>query len=153
MPRLKAFAYRCMLVRDEPLPDQYAKAPADMLPVVTKALEGYDVQGKECFGVVYLSARHKVIGTEILSIGCLTASLVHPREVFRGAVSLPCAALVLFHNHPSGDPSPSAEDMALTRRMAAAGSLMGIEVLDHVVVAVDDMAKWRMVSLKERGVL
>ena len=73
---------------------------------------------------------------------------MHPREVFQEAVVSRAAAIVLFHNHPSGDPEPSAEDLALTRRLAAAGSLMGIEVLDHLVLGAG-----RYVSLKERGAL
>jgi DNA repair protein RadC len=73
---------------------------------------------------------------------------VHPREVFQEAVVSRAAALVLFHNHPSGDPEPSVEDLALTRRLVAAGSLMGIEVLDHVVLGAG-----RFVSLKERGIV
>jgi DNA repair protein RadC len=84
----------------------------------------------------------------VVSVGCLTSSLVHPREVFREAVSARAAAILLFHNHPSGDPEPSAEDLSLTRRLASAGSLMGIEVLDHLVLGAG-----RFVSLKQRGVL
>lgn len=81
-------------------------------------------------------------------MGCLTASLVHPREVFREALAARAAALVLFHNHPSGDPEPSAEDLSLTRRLVSAGTLLGIEVLDHLVLGAG-----RFVSLKERGVV
>ena len=91
--------------------------------------------------------RHRLRREAVVSVGCLTASLVHPREVFQEAVVSRAAALVLFHNHPSGDPEPSAEDLALTRRLAAAGTLMGIEVLDHLVLGAG-----RYVSLKERGV-
>ena len=128
-------------------------SPRSSLPAVLEALAGCDVDGKEYFGVLYLSARHQVIGSEIVSVGCLTASMVHPREVFRGAITLPCAALVLFHNHPSGDPEPSAEDLALTRRLAAGGSILGIDVLDHVVVAKGLDAEWKFISMKDRGVL
>jgi DNA repair protein RadC len=81
-----------------------------------------------------------------LSVGTLDSSIVHPREVFRAAASAGAAALVLFHNHPSGDPAPSEDDVALTKRMIRAGDLMGITVLDHVIVAES-----RFCSLKERG--
>ena len=104
--------------------------------------------GREHFRALFLSARHIPIGVHTVSVGCLTASLVHPREVFQEAVVSRAAALVLFHNHPSGDPEPSAEDLALTRRLAAAGTLMGIEVLDHLVLGAG-----RYVSLKDRGAL
>jgi DNA repair protein RadC len=76
-----------------------------------------------------------------------TASLVHPREVFQEAIAGRAAAILVFHNHPSGDPEPSAEDLALTRRLASAGALLGIELLDHLIRA------GRFVSLKDRGVL
>jgi len=102
----------------------------------------------ERFGVLALDVRRRLIREQVVSVGCLTASLVHPREVFAVAISCRAAALVLFHNHPSGDPEPSHEDMALTRRLSAAGSLLGIEVLDHLVLGAG-----RYVSLKERGVL
>ena len=105
---------------------------------------------REHFRVLFLSVRHIPIGTHTVSIGCLTASLVHPREVFRMAVIAGAAGLVLTHNHPSGDPEPSAEDLALTRRLAAAGSLLGIEIVDHLITG-DATKAW--VSLKERGLL
>ena len=90
---------------------------------------------RESFHVLLLDGRHRVIAEEEVSVGTLTASLVHPREVFRGAIRASAGALVLVHNHPSGDPSPSGEDRSVTRRLAEAGQLLGIEVLDHVVVA------------------
>jgi DNA repair protein RadC len=111
-------------------------------------LPRYASRPVETFGLLALDARHRLRREAVVSVGCLTASLVHPREVFQEAVVSRAAALVLFHNHPSGDPEPSAEDLALTRRLAAAGSLMGIEVLDHLVLGAG-----RYVSLKDRGVL
>jgi DNA repair protein RadC len=85
--------------------------------------------------VLLLDGRHRLITTEEVSVGTLTASLVHPREVFRDAIRNAAAALVLVHNHPSGDPSPSAEDRSVTERLRSAGLLLGIRVLDHVIVA------------------
>jgi DNA repair protein RadC len=89
----------------------------------------------EQFGVLSLDTKHRVLRASILSIGTLDASIVHPREVFREAMTAGAAALVLFHNHPSGDPEPSEDDVRLTERLVAAGVLMGIDVLDHVVLA------------------
>jgi DNA repair protein RadC len=100
----------------------------------------------EQFGVVLLDTKHRVLRTTVLSVGTLDASIVHPREVFRAAASAGAASLVLFHNHPSGDPTPSDDDIALTKRLVRAGDLMGIAVLDHVIVAEN-----RFYSLKERG--
>ena len=90
---------------------------------------------QEHFVVLLLDGRHRVLGEEIVSLGTLTASLVHPREVFRPAIRASAAALILVHNHPSGDPEPSPEDRTVTERLASAGELLGVPVLDHVVVA------------------
>src|SRR5438552_3117959 len=102
---------------------------------------------REQFVVALLTVRHRLIGLHTVSVGCLTSSLVHPREVFKPALLASAAALVVAHNHPSGDPEPSAEDIALTRRLVSAGTLLGIEVLDHAILGADG----RHVSLKERG--
>jgi DNA repair protein RadC len=97
---------------------------------------------------IYLNARNALISRETISIGSLNASLVHPREVFFPAVRNLAANIILAHNHPSGDVTPSREDVELTRRLVKAGELMGIEVLDHLVVAGR-----RFVSLKSKGLL
>jgi len=89
----------------------------------------------ERFLVLLLDGRHRLLREVAISQGTLTASLVHPREVFRPALREAAAAVVLVHNHPSGDPTPSTEDREITSRLADAGSLVGIPVLDHVVVA------------------
>ena len=98
--------------------------------------------------VVLLDARQRVLRSEVISQGTLTASLVHPREVFRPALRDAAAALVLVHNHPSGDPTPSAEDREVTSRLARAGEILGIRVVDHVVVAERGFC-----SLREEGAL
>ena len=90
---------------------------------------------QERFFVVLLDGRHRVIRHELVSQGTLTASLVHPREVFRPALRESAAALVLVHNHPSGDPTPSREDREVTERLSRAGELLGVPVIDHVVIA------------------
>jgi len=100
----------------------------------------------EQFGVVLLDTKHRVLRTSLLSVGTLDASIVHPREVFREAASGGAAAIIVFHNHPSGDPRPSPEDVALTWRLIRAGEMMGIDVLDHVIIAED-----RFHSLRDAG--
>ena len=102
----------------------------------------------EQFGVMLLDTKHRVLRTTVVSIGTLDASIVHPREVFGAAAAAGAAALVLFHNHPSGDPKPSDEDVKLTLRLAAAGVLMGIDVIDHVI-----LADARYYSFQEEGIL
>lgn len=103
---------------------------------------------KEHFIALYLNARNTVIGEETISIGSLNANIVHPREVFRPAVSLAAAAVVLAHNHPSGDVTPSQEDLNLTARLVEAGRILGIEVLDHLIVAES-----RFLSLRSESYL
>ncbi len=103
----------------------------------------------EVFRVLLLSTRHDVLRQATVSRGGLSSAIVHPREVFRPAIVASAAAIVVVHNHPSGDPEPSAEDVAVTRRLADAGELLGIPVLDHVIVARGE----RWVSLRERGVI
>ena len=102
----------------------------------------------EHFGVVLLDTKHRVLRSTVLSVGTLDASIVHPREVFREAARGGAASIVLFHNHPSGDPAPSEDDVILTSRLVRAGELMGIEVLDHVI-----LAETRFCSLREAGKL
>ena len=95
----------------------------------------YGSRSVEHFGIVLLNTKHRVLRTRVLSVGTLDASLVHPREVFREATLGGAAAIVLFHNHPSGDPAPSGDDVALTTRLVRAGDLMGVDVIDHIIVA------------------
>jgi len=89
---------------------------------------------REEFRIYLLDAKHHITALHTVSIGHLTSSLVHPREVFKAAILANAAALIAVHNHPSGDPTPSQEDHALTQRLINAGSLMGIELLDHVII-------------------
>lgn len=109
-------------------------------------LPRFGARAVEQFGLVLLDAKHRVLRTAVVSTGTLNATVVHPRDVFREALLASAAAVLAFHNHPSGDPSPSAEDVALTRRLVAAGTLMGIEVIDHII-----LGDTRYCSLKELG--
>lgn len=103
---------------------------------------------KETVGVLILDTKNKVIKDEVVSIGILDGSMVHPREVYRSAVISNAAGIILFHNHPSGDPTPSEKDIAVTRRISEAGKIMGLELLDHIIVARD-----RFVSLKSQKLM
>lgn len=89
---------------------------------------------REHFLTLILDGQHRVVGIDDVSVGTLNASLVHPREVFKTAILANAAAIIAAHNHPSGDLTPSAEDKAITKRLADAGSLLGIRLLDHVIV-------------------
>ncbi len=103
---------------------------------------------KEHFVVFYLDTRNQEIKREIISFGTLNANLVHPREVFEPAIKHSAAQIIVAHNHPSGDPEPSDEDIEITKRLVEAGKILGIELLDHVIVS-----KLSFGSLKERGLL
>ena len=89
----------------------------------------------EQFGVVLLDGRYRLVRVLTLSVGSLTATVAHPREVFREAITAGAHAVAVFHNHPSGNPQPSAEDAVLTRRLVLAGEILGIEVVDHLILA------------------
>lgn len=101
---------------------------------------------REVFGVLVMNARHHATRRVVVSIGSLNASIVHPREVFRVAILYSAASLVLVHNHPSGDPAPSEEDLSITRRLVSVGDTVGIGVLDHVIISSRGI-----VSLRARG--
>lgn len=101
---------------------------------------------KEFFKALLLDSKGKVISSETVSVGELTSTLVHPREVFSQAVKKSAAAVIFVHNHPSGDPSPSSEDIATTERLVACGNILGIKVLDHIVIG-----DGRYISIKLTG--
>jgi DNA repair protein RadC len=97
----------------------------------------------EVFAVVLLSARHQIIGYHEVTRGTVDRSLVHPRDVFKIALLANASGIVLAHNHPSGDPTPSTDDRALTRRLCDAGTLLGIDVLDHIIIGEPGYASFR----------
>ncbi|MCL6453157.1 MAG: DNA repair protein RadC [Alicyclobacillus sp.] len=101
---------------------------------------------KEYFCILYLDTKHRLIADEVVSVGSLDASIVHPREIFKSAVKSSASAILCAHNHPSGDPTPSPEDIAVTARLCEAGRLLGIDVLDHIVIG-----DGRYVSLRAEG--
>jgi DNA repair protein RadC len=103
---------------------------------------------KEHFVVFFLDSRNQQVLREIISVGTINASLVHPREVFEPAVKHLAVQIILCHNHPSGDLEPSEEDLTVNKRLAEAGKLLGIEVLDHIIVSKDSFS-----SFKENGLL
>ncbi|MEK3879193.1 RadC family protein [Paenibacillus sp. FSL M7-0420] len=103
---------------------------------------------KEYFTCLFLNTKNCVISKENVSIGSLNAAIVHPREVFRAAIKRCSASLICSHNHPSGDSTPSFEDVELTKRLVKAGEIIGIEVLDHIIIAGNSF-----VSLKEQGLI
>ncbi len=125
--------YQVRLVRDGSQRAERKKvnAPATAAEVLHKYLSGAD---REHFVVLLLDTQNQIIGIHTVTVGTLDASLVHPREVFKPACLANAASLVIAHNHPSGDPSPSSEDHTVTRQLREAGVLLGIEVHDHIIL-------------------
>jgi DNA repair protein RadC len=119
--------------------------PRDLAGLLLPRYGAYPV---ERFGVVLLDTRHRLLAMRLISVGSLDASLANPREVFREAMLGGAAAVVVFHNHPSGDPTPSRDDVALTARLRAAGAVVGIDLIDHLV-----LGDVHYCSMKEAGLL
>lgn len=127
--------FRLLLVKDGPSItttwDRQVREARDVAEFMAPLVAQLD---REVFHVLFLNGRNTVVGLHVVSVGSLTAALVHPREVFKAAILANAAAVILVHNHPSGQAEPSAEDRALTRRLSEVGDLVGIRVLDHIVV-------------------
>lgn len=131
------------------------RRPQDLLRLLSAAIPA---DSREHFAVVFLDSRNAPMAPpHIVSTGTLNASLVHPREVFAPAISIRCAAIIVAHNHPSGDVKPSGDDLELTERLDKCGELLGIALLDHIIINVGDVhgaidpasADWT--SLRELG--
>jgi len=121
------------------------RCPQDVADLVMEDMRHLD---REHFHLLALNTKNQVLANVQVSVGSLNASPVHPREVFKEAIRRSSAAIILIHNHPSGDPTPSREDIEVTKRLDEAGKLLGIEVFDHIVIGDK-----KYVSLKEKGIL
>ncbi len=119
------------------------RSPADVAQLLMAEMSHLE---QEHFRVLYLDTRNRLLGSETVYVGSLNASHIRVSEVFREAVKRNCASIIVVHNHPSGDPTPSPEDVEVTRQLVAAGNLLDIEVLDHLIIG-----QQRFVSLRERG--
>lgn len=132
-------------VSADPMTRPVINSPQDIAQLVMEEMRYLD---REHFRIVSLSTKNHVLGISSISVGSLNSSLVHPRECFKEAIRRNSNAIILLHNHPSGDPTPSREDLEVTRRLADGGQILGIDVLDHVIIGDN-----RYISLKERGIL
>jgi len=121
------------------------RGPEDAFELVRNILEDAD---REIFMVIYLNTKNEPTAIHTVSVGTLNTSLVHPREVFKAAVMVNAASLILAHNHPSGDSEASREDIEITRKLAEAGNILGIQVIDHIIVGSGGYR-----SLKDAGML
>jgi len=129
----------------DPVSRPVINSPADVADLVMEEMRVLD---REHFRIMHLSTRNNVLGIVPVSVGSLNSSIVHPRECFKEAIRRNASHIILLHNHPSGDPTPSKEDLEITRRLVEGGKLLGIEVIDHVIIGDK-----RYVSLKERGLI
>lgn len=139
--------YKVMLVKDgSRVSDvKQIKQPTDVAEMVKAYLQGVD---REHFVVVMLDTKNKVIGINTVSIGSLAMSIAHPREVFKPAILANAASIILAHNHPSGDPSPSNEDIKVTKNLVEGGQLLNIGVLDHII-----LGDTHYLSMKAEGLI
>lgn len=131
--------------------DIYIRTPEDAKNACRKFLEheyGGMLPDREVFGAIWLNIKNKIVGLEIVSIGSINATIVTPRETFKSGILHNAASFIVFHNHPSGNTTPSAEDINATKRLVDAGELLGIELLDHIIIGEDSYY-----SLKETGVI
>lgn len=106
-------------------------SPSDAANLLRGVMEGFD---REHFIILALDTKHQVNAIHTVSIGTLNASLVHPREIFKAAILANAESIILSHNHPSGDPAPSREDIEVTARLQKAGEILGIDILDHIII-------------------
>ena len=123
-------------------------SPSSVRDYIEKVFK-LSTQAEEVMVMLVLDIKNNVIGAFEVSRGCLNASIVHPREVFKRALLLNGASIILGHNHPSGDPTPSKDDIAITRRLVKGGEILGIEILDHIIIG--DNGRYR--SLKEGSII
>ena len=124
---------------------RYLQAPKDIYHTFRERYEKLD---REDFLVILLDNKNGRLGYNVVSMGSLTASVVHPREVFKAAVLTNAARLLLIHNHPSGDSTPSKEDIDITKRLKEGGEILGIQILDHVIIG-----EGRYFSFADKGML
>ncbi|MCC9603489.1 hypothetical protein LOC67_23315 [Stieleria sp. JC731] len=139
-------AYRVALVREGKISNRTAITSTQTARQFVGEYFAERDDAREVFVVFMLDTKHKVIGATVVTTGTLDASLVHPREVFQPAILANSSAILIAHNHPSGDPKPSREDLQVTDRITDAGNLLGITVLDHIVVGDVFREDWSIYS-------
>ena len=139
--------YRVTLVREGSVSNSnnHIRTPQDVMDVLSTE---YDNAVVKMAQMLALDTKNKIIGIFTISTGSLNASIIHPRDIFQRAILSNAASVILAHNHPSGDPTPSSEDTELTKKLVDAGKILDIPILDHVVIG-----DGKFVSLKERGII
>lgn len=139
------------MVRERPAllyPNRIIRSPKDAASLF-RDFFGCDEADREQFAIMCLDTKHQPTALHVVSVGTLNATLVHPREVFKAAFLVNAAAILCAHSHPSGDPTPSAEDKEITQRLVDSGCLLGVDVLDHIILG----AEQSFCSMKEQGLM
>lgn len=146
----KIIFYKLTLVKEKEVPYSCSEVLTTPDAVAKLAVDyiGLDTFAEECMYLLALNIKNHVNGLAEVSHGTLNTSLVHPREIYKYAMTMNAASIILIHNHPSGDPAPSIEDIEVTKKLKKAGDLLGIKLLDHVIIG-----DGRFASLKEKGLL
>lgn len=144
--------YKLQLVREGSFPyaDNVIREPEDAAKIMQQHYDGSD---REIFSVIALNIKHKVIGVNDVSVGSLTASIVDPKSVFKFLITASAGAAILAHCHPSGDTTPSREDVNITRQLMEAGKLLDIPILDHIITGTDKEYHRTYCSMKEEGLM
>ncbi|MEW9673495.1 RadC family protein [Ammoniphilus sp. 3BR4] len=146
--RSRITVYSVQLVKERNMMvygEKSIRSPQDAEKVIRELIGTSD---REVFATIFLNTKNKITGVEKVSVGSLNSAIVDPREVFKAAILHNAASIIVSHNHPSGDPTPSREDLAVTNRLAEAGKLLGIEVIDHIILGEETFQ-----SLKESGMM
>jgi len=141
--------YTLKIIKEDSVPYEVPviKSPAEAYQAAKQLLALHE-KPQEHFCILCLNTKNKIVGVHTISIGSLDASIVHPREVFKAAMLNNASRIICLHNHPSGDPEPSRDDIGITRRLVEAGEIIGIEVLDHVIIG-----EQRYLSMKEMDLM
>jgi len=147
-PQIRRLLAVCELARRWHVPEDASAPPVTSPKAALLQFQGLRRRPGECFAVLFLNSRNQPLGCQTVAVGSLNVAALQPRDVFAPALLLGAASVVVAHNHPSGDPTPSPEDAGVTRQLVEAGRLLGIEVLDHLIVSPD-----RFRSLREAGLL
>lgn len=145
MNRINIVTVKMEKVKSMLVDSKKISSPKDVFPIVEKYLNGAD---REHLVLLTLNIKNVIINISTVSIGSLNSSIVHPREVFKPAILSNAAAIIMAHNHPSGDVTPSKEDINITHRIKEGGKLLGIQLLDHIIIG-----DYTYTSLKEKGIL
>ena len=123
------------------------RSPVDINTLITEVMQDLDAQREHCF-CISMDTKNQIKSVDVISIGTLNANIVHPREIFYTAICHRAASVIISHNHPSGDPTPSKEDIEVTEKLIEGGKLIGIDVLDHVIIGDK-----QYISLKDEGLV